>query len=248
MMTIREEITRTRQRQGTNSVGVPCAATEMTRAQNARGKIQQKMKGFVNRTDGRSKMPDIKNRLTDVGYQDYLAQRMKEICDKLYKFGTATNKEDENMCAIGKALIDEALRSSKQRRSKSLMSWIDQMDKLIGRCRWIECRPERLTSVLTRANQQLADIRHAWKMFDVKVRMANGMCRKLTPGQEAELQRLVKREEAVHAFIEDNCEQIIFEHENVTDSRKNDIKTGDKDDDKTIKTSNKWNREAAQGQ
>ena len=70
--------------------------------------------------------------------------------------------------------------------------------------------------------------------------MANEMmCRKLTLSQEDQLQKLVKRTEAVHAFIEDNCEQIIFEHENQTDSEKNDIKAGDNDDDKTIKTSNK---------
>ena len=129
------------------------------------------------------------------------------------------------------------------------MSGIDQTDELIGRCRWIECQPERSTSVLTRANQQLADLRHAWNIFDTKVQRANGwMCRQLTPSQEEELQILVKREEAVQAFIEDNCEQIIFEHENETDSRKNDIKAGDNEDDKTIKASNKWNREAVQGQ
>ena len=52
----------------------------------------------------------------------------------------------------------------------------------------------------------------------------------------------------MHAFIEDNCERIIFEHENETDCRKNDIKAGDNEDDKTIKTSNKWNEKAAQGQ
>ena len=72
--------------------------------------------------------------------------------------------------------------------------------------------------------------------------MANGMMpRQLTPSQEDELQKLVKRTEAVHAFIEDNCEQIIFEQENKTDSRRNDIKAGDTDEDKTIQTSNRWN-------
>ena len=114
------------------TVGVPCAATEMTGVQNARGKIKQKMKGFVNRIGGRSETPSIEDGLTDQGYQDYLARRMKEICDKLYEnFGKETNKEDENMCAIGKALIDEALRSNEKRRSQSQMSWIDQTDKLI---------------------------------------------------------------------------------------------------------------------
>ena len=122
------------------------------------------------------------------------------------------------------------------------MGWIDQTDALIGRCRWIECRPERPTNVLTRANQYLADIRQAQKIFDTKVRTVNGwMCQELTPSQEEELQILVKWDKAVHVFIEDNCEQIIFEHENETDCRKNDIKAGDNEDDKTIKTSNKWN-------
>ena len=75
--------------------------------------------------------------------------------------------------------------------------------------------------------------------------MANGMMpRKLTPSQEDELQKLVKRTEAVHAFIEDNCDQIIFEHAYETDSRRNGIKAGDNEDDKTIKTSNRWNRKA----
>ena len=114
-----DKITRTRQRQRTKLVRVPCAATEMTRAKNARGKVQQKMKGFVNRIGGRSETPSIKDRLTDERYQDYLARRMKEICDKLYdKFGTTTNKEEENMYAIGKTLIDEALKSNEKRRKK----------------------------------------------------------------------------------------------------------------------------------
>ena len=105
-------------------MGVPCAATEMTGVQNARGKIKQKMKGFVNRIGGRSETPSIKDRLTDERYQDYLARRMKEICDKLYsKFGKETSKEEENMCAIGKALIDEALKSNEKIRRNNILPY-----------------------------------------------------------------------------------------------------------------------------
>ena len=65
---------------------------------------------------------------------------MKETCDKLYhKFGKTTSNEEEDMCKIGKALIDEALKSNEKRTNKTLMSWIDQTNELIGRCRWIEC-------------------------------------------------------------------------------------------------------------
>ena len=247
----------TRNRQGTNIVGVPRAATITTRAQSAVGKLKEKM---------------IKERLVDVGYHDYIARRLKEVCNKLYsKFGKTTNEEEENMCAIGKCLINEALLCNETKTNNKLMSLINMTDELMGRCRWIECRPDRSTSALTRANQQLAGIKQAWKMFEAKVRKTNGWrcgqltpginqvwkmfdakgrktngwrCRQLTPNQDEEYQRLVKRTAAVHAFIEDNCEQILFEHENKTDSRKNDIKAGDDEEDKTVKTSNKWNREA----
>ena len=112
---MKREIVRHQQKK--NTVGVPCAATVTT--------------------------PDMKSRLTDAEYQNYLTRRMKETCDKLYhKFGKATSSEEEDMCKIGKTLIDEALKSNEKRTNKILMSWIDQTNELIGRCRWIECQPD----------------------------------------------------------------------------------------------------------
>lgn len=231
-------------------MGVPCAATEITRAKNtpvkitdemtkalkAKDKINQEMKEFRKRISGRSMTPkenelekvliqqsNIVDEQRDKAYQNYLAARMKEVCDILYNtFGKATNEEEENMCREGQSLIERAMRSNEKRRNNILMSWIDKTDELMGRCRWIECRPERSTSALTKARRQLADWKQAWKEFETKVRKMNGMCRKLTWCQTCELERLTKWGIAVNASIKDNCDQIIFEQENETDSR-NDI-------------------------
>ena len=138
------------------------------------------------------------------------------------------------------------LRSSKDHNE--LLEWTRKASELLNPHRWMECRPERSTNALGTARQQLVDWKQAWNEFETKVGKMNGMCQKLTWCQACELERLTKWGESVNAEIQNNCEQIIFEHENETNSRKNDIKAGDNEDDKTIKASNKWNREAVQGQ
>ena len=76
---------------------------------------------------------------------DYLEKEMKRVCNTLLNnFGKMSNDEEENICRVGKLLLDRAMKLNKSRVSKSLMSWMEKTDKLMGRCRWIECRPTNI--------------------------------------------------------------------------------------------------------
>ena len=131
-------------------MGVPCAATEMT-------------------------IPP-----TVLGRRHMIA-RLRYFCERKEK--QTTNDEEEQLCAEGNQLIQWTkqmsekmidLRGNKDR--DELLEWTRKASELLDPCRWIECRPEGSTNVLTRANHQLADWKQAWNEFETKVRKMNGMC------------------------------------------------------------------------
>ena len=66
-----------------------------------------------------------------------------------------SNDEEVNICRVGNVLLDRAMKLKKSRVSNSLRSWMDKTDELMGRCRWIECRPnETITNEPARMSFQ----------------------------------------------------------------------------------------------
>ena len=117
----------------------------MTQAEDYTKLVNRKMTKFINRIGGRSIMPDedkTRQRLLqhsaiamEIKPQQDLKRRMKRVCDKLLNnFGKMSYDEEENICRVGKELLDRATKSNERRVSKSLMSWIDKTDELTGRC------------------------------------------------------------------------------------------------------------------
>ena len=64
----------------------------------------------------------------------------------------------------------------------------------------------------------------------------NGMCRKLTPNQEDDLETLEQWSIAVDTAISNNCDQILLE--NKAEQRKKNNEWQNDHDDVTVKTSN----------
>ena len=66
-----------------NTVGVPCAATEMmTQAQKATDKLQQRMQGFINRIGGQSITPKedkLRQAILEKIGQDNVQRRCKNV-------------------------------------------------------------------------------------------------------------------------------------------------------------------------
>ena len=144
------------------------ATNKLTRRLEESNEIHQKMRAFINRIGGRCITPkedelrqtllkmsnnvtqlrDIANQEHTAAYQEFIAAGMKAICDKiLRRYGKTTDEEDANICREGKTLIDMAIRSNDKMNNKALRSLIDKTDELMGRCRWIECRPKETNTV-----------------------------------------------------------------------------------------------------
>ena len=145
---------------------------------------------------------------------DYLEKEMKRVCNTLLNnFGKMSNDEEENICRSGKVLLDRAMKLNKSRVSKSLMSWMEKTDKLMGRCRWIECRPkEKIMNEPARMSFQ-DNVMRQWDRMR---------------------QRQMNQPKSTG---EGNKMEIIS---NIDDYRGIDIKAGDGDDDKTVIASNTW--------
>ena len=138
-----------------------------------------------------------------------------------------SNDEEENICRSGKVLLDRAMKLNKSRVSKSLMSWMEKTDELMGRCRWIECRPkEKITNEPARMSFQdnvMSNVMRQWDRMKQWNRMKQRQMNQPKSAGERNKMKIIS---------------------NIEDYRGIDIKAGDGDDDKTVIASNTWEEHA----
>ena len=159
----------------------------------------------------------------NVEYQSHIADGMKELCDKIMRrYGKTTDEEDANICREGKALIDIAIRSNEEMSNRLLQSLIDKTDELMGRCRWIECRPKG-TNTVGVPGAATGIIKHQERVMNAGNRR--------------------RQRELNTTNGPNNGHQIKIEFEKRV-TRGTDIKAGDNDDNKTVKASNTWDEHA----